>query len=408
MGRVPAQNPSTASSLPASAAVHDAGRAAKTAAYYIGFVALGLSGASLGPTLPGLAEHTGTTLSQISAVFAAGSFGYLLGSFASGRYYDRLPGHRLLAFGLASMAALMVLVPVTSLLPVLAAVLLLRGAAEGLLDVGTNTLIVWLYREKVGPYMNGLHFFFGLGALLSPLVVAGLTQSSGDITLAYWALAALMIPPAVIVLRLASPAILAPARRAEAQPDRVSRALTALIMVFFFLYVGSEVGYGGWVFTLARSRGLDAGQAAYVNSAFWGALTLGRLLSIPLAARYSSRAILSVDLAGAVLSASILLMWGESQPALWIGTLGLGLSIASIFPTMLSYAGTRMAVTGRVTGLFVAASSAGAMAMPWLMGQLVEPVGAYAVVAGVLASLALSAAVFVVIDRSGAFPKRGK
>jgi len=54
---------------------------AATLAYYVGFIALGLTTASLGPTLPGLAEQTQTRLGEISFLFTARSFGYLLGSF---------------------------------------------------------------------------------------------------------------------------------------------------------------------------------------------------------------------------------------------------------------------------------------------------------------------------------------
>ena len=38
----------------------------KTIGYYISFIALGLVAASLGPTIPGLAEHTHTQLHEIS------------------------------------------------------------------------------------------------------------------------------------------------------------------------------------------------------------------------------------------------------------------------------------------------------------------------------------------------------
>jgi FHS family Na+ dependent glucose MFS transporter 1 len=49
--------------------------------------------------------------------------------------------------------------------------------------------------------------------------------------------------------------------------------------------------------------------------------------------------------------------------------------MASIFPTALSLAERRMILTGRVTGWFFVGSSAGAMLLPWLVGQLFEPVG---------------------------------
>ena len=69
----------------------------KATGYYAAFIALGLFGASMGPTLPYLAQHTGTRLSEISFLFTARAMGYLLGSLISGRLYDRLPGHRVIA-----------------------------------------------------------------------------------------------------------------------------------------------------------------------------------------------------------------------------------------------------------------------------------------------------------------------
>ena len=89
---------------------------------------------------------------------------------------------------------MMLLIPVVPLLWLLAAVLLILGLGEGALDVGGNTLLVWGYREKVAPYMNALHFFFGVGAFISPIIVAQAIQATGDIMLAYWALAVLMLP----------------------------------------------------------------------------------------------------------------------------------------------------------------------------------------------------------------------
>lgn len=88
----------------------------KATGYYAAFISLGLFSASMGPTLPGLAQHTGARLSEISFLFSARSLGYLLGSLISGRLYDRLAGHRVMAGVLLGMAAMMILVPLVSTL----------------------------------------------------------------------------------------------------------------------------------------------------------------------------------------------------------------------------------------------------------------------------------------------------
>jgi FHS family Na+ dependent glucose MFS transporter 1 len=79
----------------------------QTLGYYAAFIALGLVSASLGPTLPGLAQNTGSPLAHISLLFAARSSGYLAGSLLGGRLYDRTAGHPVMGGSLLVMAAMM-------------------------------------------------------------------------------------------------------------------------------------------------------------------------------------------------------------------------------------------------------------------------------------------------------------
>jgi fucose permease len=370
-------------------------RISKTIGYYAAFIALGLVTASLGPTLPDLAAHTQTQLGEISFLFTARALGYLLGSFLGGRLYDRVSGHSLMAAALIVMATMATLTPLLSLLWLLAVVLLILGMAEGTVDVGGNTLLVWVYRHKVGPFMNGLHFFFGAGAFLSPIIIAQTVSVSGDIIWAYWVLALLMLPVVIWLLRLPSPTAQTVSKGDPAGGRRIDHLLVALIALFFVLYVGAEVGFGGWIFTYAVALNLSSETtAAYLTSAFWGALTLGRLLSIPIAVRVRPRSILLGDLVGCLASVGIILLWPNSLTALWLGAFGLGFSMASIFPTMISLAERRMTITGRISGWFFVGASTGSMSLPWLIGQLFESVGPRVMVFTVLVDLIVAVFIF--------------
>jgi len=355
------------------------GRLAKTAGYYVAFIILGLSTAALGPTLPGLAEQTRSTLSQVSILFTARAFGYLLGSLLGGRLFDRLPGQRLMAGMLLVMALGLVLVPGIPMLWLLAVVLLALGIGEGAMDVGANTMIVWVHGDKVGPFMNGLHFFFGLGAFLSPLIFAQAILLTGGIAWGYRLLALLVLPVAAFVYSQPSPAHQGRAEDGTLAPINISLVLP--LSVFFFLAVGLEGSFGGWVYTYATRLELGtAVTAAYLTSAYWGALTLGRLIGIPLSMRFRPRTLILADVIGCMLSLVVILLWHESATALWLGSLGLGLSIASIFPNTLSFAGHHMATTARVTSMFFVGASLGGMFFPWFIGQLIEPLGPQSVI----------------------------
>src|SRR5512140_1580423 len=82
-----------------------------TAAYYASLALLGLATAAEGPSLPTLAHHTASALSRAGLLFVVDSFGYLIGSLAGGRLYDRLPGHRLMAAMLVLMGIVSIGIP---------------------------------------------------------------------------------------------------------------------------------------------------------------------------------------------------------------------------------------------------------------------------------------------------------
>ncbi|MGD0003020.1 MAG: MFS transporter [Anaerolineaceae bacterium] len=368
----------------------------QTAGYYAAFVALGLIGALLGPTLTSLAQHTQVRLDQISILFTGRSLGYLVGSLLGGRLYDRRPGNPLMAGFLGIIFLMMLLSPLIPVLWLLFLAMLLMGFGEGGLDVGGNTMLMWLHREKVGPFMNGLHFAFGVGSFLTPIIIAQMTLLSGNFSWGFWIVALLLFPVIFWLLRLPSPTNLPISAE---NPAKRNNYLLIVMMVFFFaLYVGSEVSFGGWVYTYAVAMKLmNTTTAALMTSLFWGSLTLGRLLSIPIASKYKLSSVVFLDVAGVLVSAGLILLWPKSEAIIWVGTFGTGFAMASIFPTMLSLAESRMHITGQVTSWFFVGGSCGSMALPWLIGQLFEPVGPRVVMVAILITMSLAMATLITL-----------
>ena len=370
-----------------------------TAAYFAAFVALGLTTGSLGPTLTSLAEQTHVGLRAISYVFTARSVGYLLGSVRGGKLFDRRAGNPLIAAMLLMMAITMTLVPLTSRLWLLLLVMLMLGAAEAGLDVGANTLLGWVHGNRIAPFMNAMHSFFGVGALLAPIVVAQTAVLSYPTSRSYFVLALLLLPAAAFTLYLPSPIATTP--KNHDGPATTNGRLVFLIALFLFLYVGAEVGFAGWIVTYAIKLKLSGDTTAtYLASLFWGSLTLGRILTIPAAARFKSRTILVNSLAGCFLSLSVLWLLHDSFSATLVGTTGLGLSMASIFPTILSFAGNQMKMSGRVTGWFVFGASAGSMLIPLGIGQAFQVVGPRVVILVTSVTLLVAGGVFAEMIRS--------
>jgi FHS family Na+ dependent glucose MFS transporter 1 len=379
---------------------------AATFAYYGAFIGLGLISASLGPTLPALAEQTQTTASQISLLFVTRSTGYLLGSLLGGRLYDRVTGHPVMALALLIMGIGMASVPLLPVLGILATVLLVVGVAEGTLDVGGNALLVWVHRSRVGPYMNALHLFFAVGAFLSPIVVAQAILTTGGVKSAYWLLAISALPLAFWLLQLKSPRHEAVHTSDGRQAVAVNWRLTGLVMLFMSLYVGAEVGVGGWLSTYAVEMGLaDATSAAFLTSIYWGGFTIGRIFSIPIAVRVRPRVILWTDLIGCIISVGLLVLMPESRWAVRVGAFGVGLFIASIFPTVITWSERRMTMSGLVTSMFLVGSSIGGICLPWLIGQLIGHYGPAITMPAIFVCLVALTGVFVLLMANGGPPR---
>lgn len=310
-----------------------------------------------------------------------------------------------MAMALLIMAMGMIVAPFLSLLWGLALVLLAIGIGEGTLDVGGNALLLWIHRSQVGPYMNALHLFFGVGAFLSPIVIAQAMLATGGIRWGYWLLALYAIPTAIWLWRLQSPRHEAAHVSGVRQAVAVNWRLLSLIMLFMGVYVGAEVGVGGWLYTYAVEMDLaNTTNAAYLTSVYWGAFMVGRIFSIPIAVRVRHRVILWTDLIGCLVSVGLMVLLPKSQWAVWVGAFGVGLFVASIFPTVMTWAEHRMSMSGLVTSMFLVGSSVGGIALPWFIGQLFGRFGPWITMPAIFVIILALCGVFVLLMANGGEP----
>ncbi len=350
----------------------------QTIGYFAGYVAISICRAILGPSLPYLASHTHAQLNQISFVFVAINLGNMIGNWQGGKLFDRIPGHAIMTIALITIGITLALIPTAPYLWLLAAIIMLLGIAVGLLEIGVNTLLIWVHQHRVGPFMIGLYLFGGIGAILSPLAVGRSVLLHGNIHWGYWLMALLVVPMILWLVRLPSPAAYSvPLDDPAAKSDPL---LALSISILYFLYVGSFSSISGWLFSYVIAMNL-AGEltAAYLNSAFWLALTAGRLAMIPLINRFNPRWVLAGNLLGGLLGMGIILLWPGSLAAVWLGTLVFAFLMASFMPTGMVLAQRTMTVSGQVTSWFMLSGSLGAILMPWLSGQLFTNIGPRAV-----------------------------
>ena len=375
----------------------------RTFGYYFLFICLGLDSAVIGPTLPALANQTNSRLGVMGLLFLVGAIGYTLGTIIGGRVFDRLQGHPVLGIAQILAAILIFFIPLAPWFWLLLAILVVKGFAEGFVNTGANALLVWTHGEKVGPFMNALHFFFGLGAFLSPFLVAQVVGLASGYRWAYWILAGFALLVGLRMLTMPGSPHPAPAHSSETTGTPRGPVPVALIvsaMLFLFFYVGAEITFGGWIYTYAVSLKLaSAAGAAYLTSAFWLAFTIGRLISIPAATRFTPKQVIPTALFGCLAVLGVGMLFSGSSQVLWLMAIGLGFCMAPIWPTGFTLAGQSIHLTGRLTGVVLLGDSFGGMVLPTVVGKVIESSGPRSMIYLVCGSLVLNLVAFMAMLR---------
>jgi fucose permease len=359
--------------------------------YLTAFLVVGLAVSILGPALSELRDRSGSTLGGIGVLFVVQSFGYIAGSLGGGAALDRLHGHRLFAGSLIVMGLALGTVPHVSSLVGLTIVFGVLGLGAAAVDLGANTMLIWHRGSDVGRVMNLLHLCFGLGALSSPLLVQlglGIAATGGAIAaflIAGWALS--VAPPH------------APVLKRDEQTD-TTPGLLALAAMFFVLYVGLEVGFGGWIHTYGEEIDFSDAGATWLTALFWISFTTGRLLAAWLAHKLVPSTLLAGACTLAVASASVLWI-GDGAPAVvWPATALFGLAVAPQFPVMFTYLERRINVTGSATSWFICGAGLGGLAFPWLIGLWFGRSGAGAMPLATTLLAVATLAWFVALNRA--------
>lgn len=352
-------------------------RRSPVAAYLSSFLFLGMALSIGGPALPHLREQTGASIAASGFVLAGQSFGYIVGSLAAGRPYDRGAGHRLLV-GAAMVSTVAVFaLSLVSELWLVVAVFAIIGFSAAAIDVGGNTMSVWSQpADRVGSTLNALHLCFGIGALVTPLVVSQSVAWNDDLVLVALSLLLGLFVIAGLLRGTDQPVRRAAVHHHETQPVRSSPAFL-LLCVFFFLYVGAEVTFAGWVTTYGDEIHLGGDHAPEIlASVFWAGFVVGRVLAVGLTRRVQ---LASMLIGFGVLStvATFVLAFGDGATAVvWTTTAVIGFSLGPQYATMLAFGDQRLRLSGSSTSVIIASSGVGGLTLPIATGWILDRGGA--------------------------------
>ena len=357
---------------------------------YATFVLIGVTVGTNGVLLLAQMADYGVDRTVIGLTFFTGTAGFVLGGLATGALIHRFGTRTALAIG--GCANTLAGLYMASRPPFAAFVMVqvVTGFAGGVLESTLNVHLAEL--PGATGKLNRLHAFFGVGALIGPVLAARIVAVTSWRVV--WLVLAVTYIPLIVGFLLAYPGRAAAETAAGAQsagtagqadestPARARGLLRAALRepgvlfaaAMLSVYVGLEMGVGSWGFSyLVQARSLSEAVAGYGVSGYWLGLTLGRFLISPIATKIgaSTAGMIYACLAGVVATAT--LAWlAPGAAASGVALVLLGFCLGPIFPTTMAIvpqvAPSRLAPTA--IGVINAASTVGGSALPWLAGAI--------------------------------------
>jgi fucose permease len=343
---------------------------ALTLAAYASFVPIGIATVLLGPMLPALAARWWLNDSQKGALFAVQYAASTAAVALSGVLASRWGFRFAIKTGLLLISAgvgLLLIGPKPLGMVCIAA----YGAGLGVAVPAANLMVATANPNRRGATLNVLNFCWSAGAVACPFLVAAAVKSDRvPFFLAIEAGSALLMAIGIAAMPSSTvePAAEDAARNAiSAIPWRSGTFL--ILAVLFFLYVGVENGFGGWLASYAKSLGnLTPTMAVVTPSFFYAAMTLGRWLA-PLLLRLTDEirlvqiglVIACAGMAGLVLSHGLRGVVASACLA------GLGLSY--VYPITISLLSREFpSAPARVGSIMFTLSNIGGGLLPWMVG----------------------------------------
>jgi MFS family permease len=319
--------------------------------------------ASLVPRLPEVKAELGLSNSSLGAALAAVPLGALVAGLFSAALIRRFTSARVATAGLVLLGVLLAAVAVAPNWPALAAILLLAGGLDAVIDVAQNAhglRVQRLYRRSI---LNGFHGVWSIGAVSGGLlgsVAAGLEVPLGvhlGATAVVFGALALLAFRAMLPgddhadLDEAADAVGGPA---EPRASGRRAAVLALAALGVRATCGAFVEDAGASWSALYLRTELAAGAAIAGLGFvalQGAMTIGRLTGDRVVDRFGQRRV--VEVGGALIAGGMgAALAFPSVPSTLAGFALAGLGVATLIPAVY-HAADELPGLRRGTGLAV-------------------------------------------------------
>jgi fucose permease len=341
-----------------------------TLAMHVVFVPTGIMNVLLGPLLPTLAARWAINDTQSGDLFFAQFLASTMGVLVSGALVPRRGYRFAIALGMAVMAVGLGVMPWVRW-PAGLLVVASWGFGFGVTIPACNLLVAAIQPERQAAALNLLNFFWSVGAVACPFLLAPFVhgQRTGVLLLG--------LSACILLLTLALGTIAFPTAGAAESARMRSSSLWPLLLspvalalaALFFLYTGVENAVGGWLASYAKRMGPEHSSLwVTAPSFFYMALLIGRALAPAVLRKLRDVTFARAGLALAAVGVGMLL-FSSSIAAIMASASAVGLGLAAVYPITIS----RMSKAGgplapQMGSVMFGLAGVGAACGPWLVG----------------------------------------
>ena len=346
---------------------------------YLSFISLGLPDSVLGSAWPAMAAQLHAPMWGAGLISMTVCLCTTISSINSARLIRRFGTGRLTAFSVVMTAAALMCM---SMVPHYAFLLLLSvplGLGAGAVDAAMNNYVALHCEAK---HMNWLHCFWGVGTVVSPMILSALLSSGFTWKAGYRGVSILQFAQSILLFSTLHMWHGESAKTEEKTAKVLSiREVLALPgakqgLLGFTCYCAVEQTFMIWSATyLVMSRGFDAAAAASLGALFFIGMTVGRGVSGFMAMKLLPRQMVCLGQAMMVIGCALLLV--PARAVAVFGLLFMGLGCAPVYPNIVQDTPRNYGAENSqsVIGMQMAFAYTGSLLAPSVFGWVAEFAG---------------------------------
>jgi fucose permease len=346
-------------------------------------ISLGLPDGLLGVAWPSIRHDFSRDHDSFGALMIAFTVGYLTSSFFGGRLMAHFKLGTLLTASTFSAAIALLGFSVAPHWWWIVSAAVAAGLGGGGIDVTLNNYIASNHGDNL---MQWLHASYGLGAMAGPAIMTTAITLTSSWRAGYLLVGLLQLALMISFLLTISmweyqnKKAVAPQQTDHPNNQDTSMRATLgnprvrLSISLFFIYMGVEVAFGTWSYTLlTESRGVSAKFAGYWMASFWGIFTIGRIIAGIYTSRISRLKLITGSFLTA-LFATIVLALDINSIASLAAIIIIGFAISPILPALISGTADRVGsrFASNTIGIQIAAMGVGGATIPSISGFLAK------------------------------------